>query len=220
MPSTLGIFEEPTEATELAQLGEVSFPTRLLFCGWASFVAVVPAITTTYSALGVTNFFRSFKDHEDPTTGMVLNQLHTLNTPLVVALAVAALLALGIALVLATNPRHRLASVGLPFSIATPIIAATPAVFLWFAETTTMDVFGGEISNAQIPIVAENLVIFLFFAQVLGLLALGAACLCAMISLCIPPHSRTDALSINRVIVWAISGTLLMAFAAAYVVLV
>jgi hypothetical protein len=92
-------------------------------------------------------------------------------------------------------------------------------VFLWLAETTTMDVFGGKIPNAQIPVVAGNVVPLLFYAQVLGLLALGATCLCAMISLCIPAHSRTDALSLTRAIVWAISGTLLLVFATAYVVL-
>ncbi len=216
---TLRLFEEPSEVTEPIQQEDVSLPTRLLFCAWASVVAVVPTITTTYSAWGVSSLIRSMKNAEDVKTTTVLAQLHMINTPLVIALGVAALLAFGIALALAINPKHRLASVGLPFSIGVPIIAATPALFLWFAETTTLDVLAGKITNTPIPVIARNVGILLFCALALGLLAQGATFVCAIISLLIRAQSRTEALSINRAIVWAISGTLLLTFAAAYLVL-
>lgn len=217
---TLRIFEERVEVAEPAQQGDASFPARLIFCGWASLVAVVPTIISTYSALGVTNIFRGMKDAENATPTVVLSQIEAFNTPLVIGLGVAALLAFALFIVLATSSRHRLASVGLPFSIGVLLIAATPALFLWFAETTTLDVFAGRMTNAAIPVVARNISLLLFTAQALGLVAQGATLCFAIVSLLIPAQSRRNALSLNRAIVWAVSAMLLLGLAAAFVVVI
>ena len=216
---TITLFDETSEAVELSQ-AHVSIVERLLFCVWAGLVSVIPALAATYSALQITNFFRSLKNAEEATNANVFAHLHTLNTPMVVALGISAFLALGFALVLAIEPKRRLASVGLPFSISVPILAAVPAFFLWFAETTTIDGFSGKLGNTSIASTAQTVSLLLFAALVWGLLVLGAAVVCAIVSLCIPIKKRTDALSLPRAFVWAVTGMLLLVFAGAYFVLI
>jgi len=216
---TIKLFEEPSEAVELSQ-AHVSLAERLLFSVWAVLVSGIPALAAAYSALQITNFFRSLKNAEEATNAHVFAHLHTLNTPMVVALGISAFLALGFALVLAIEPKRRLASVGLPFSISVPILAAIPAFFLWFAETTTIDGFSGKLGNTSIASTAQTVSLLLFAALVWGLLVLGAAVVCAIVSLCIPIKKRTDALSLPRAFVWAVTGTLLLVFAGAYFVLI
>ena len=217
---TIRLFEEPGEAAESPQQADVSIVARLLYAAWASIVAIVPALAATYSALQVTNLFRSMKDAESASADRVLTQLHVFNMPLIVALGVSALLAFGIALVLALEPKRRLASVGLPFSTGVPILAATPGLFLWFAETTIIDVLSGKPTNMPIAVVAENISLLIFFALASGLAVQSATVLCAIISLCIPAQSRTDAFSLHRAFIWLVAGTLLLAFAGAYSILV
>src|ERR1043165_3839762 len=108
---TIKLFEEPSEAVELSQ-AHVSLAERLLFSVWAVLVSGIPALAAAYSALQITNFFRSLKNAEEATNANVFAHLHTLNTPMVIALGTSAFLALGFALVLAIEPRRRLASVG------------------------------------------------------------------------------------------------------------
>lgn len=139
---------------------------------------------------------------------------------MVIALGVSAFLALGFALVLVIEPRRRLDSVGLPFSISVPILAALPAFLLWFAETTTIDGFSGKVADTTIASTAQTVGLLLFGAMVSGLLVLGAVFVFSIISLCIPIESRTDELSLNRAVVWAVTGTLLLVFAGAYLVIV
>jgi hypothetical protein len=215
---TITLFDETSEAVELSQV-HVSIVERLLFCVWAGLVSVIPALAATYSALQITNFFRSLKNAEDATNANVFAHLHTLNTPMVIALGTSALLALGFALVLAIEPRRRLASVGLPLSISVPVLAAIPALFLWFAETTTIDAFSANRMDT-VASTAHTVSLLLFAALVWGLLVLGAAVVFAIVSLCIPVKSRTDAFSLRRAFVWAVTGTLLLVFAGAYFVVI
>ena len=146
---SLRIFEDPVKVAESPHSTEVSFWTRIAFCAGASLVAVIPGVVTTYSALGITNLFRSLTNAESATSANVLGNIHVFNGPLIIALGIAALLSLITALVLATNEKLRLAAVGFPFSIGVPIIAATPALFLWFAETTIIDVMTGKITEGS-----------------------------------------------------------------------
>ena len=154
---SLRIFEDPVEVAESPQPADVSFWARIAFCGAAALVAVIPAFVTTYSALGITNLFRGMTSAENATRVNVLDSIHVFNRPLVIALGISALLALVTALVLAVNEKLRLAAVGLPFSIVVPIIAATPALFLWFAETTIIDVMTGKITDGPVAVVAQNI---------------------------------------------------------------
>ena len=193
---------------------------RLLFCAWAAAVSVIPALAASYSALQITNFFRSLKNAEEATAPNVFAHLHTLNMPMVIALGISALLAFGFALVLAIEPKRRLASVGLPLSISVPILAAMPGLFLWFAETNAIDVLSSKVLNATIASTAQSVSLLLFAAMVWGLLVQGATVVFSIVSLCIPIKSRTDAFSLRRAFVWAVTGTLLLVFAGAYFVLV
>ena len=150
----------------------------------------------------------------------VLDNIHVFNRPLVIALGISALLSFVAALVVATNEKYRLAAVGFPFSIGIPIMAVTPALCLWFAETTILDVMTGKIADAPIADVAQRISNLLFSAAGLGLLSQGATFVCSIISLCIPVRKRTDPLSLRRAFTWAASGMVLLVFAAAYFVLI
>jgi hypothetical protein len=216
---SLRIFEEPVEAVESPQQLEASFAARTLFCIWASLVAAIPAFVTSYAGLAITNVFRSMTNAENASTAVVLDALHRFNRPVIITLGISAFLSFALALVIATNPRARLASVGLPFSIAVPIIAALPAVILWFSETTTIDVLSGKITNSPVESTAQTISSLLFSAIALGLLAQGATLICAIVSLFMPLRKRSDPLSLGRAFVWAVSGTLLLVFAAAYFVI-
>lgn len=217
---SLRIFEDPVEVVDSPQPADVSFWARLIFCAGASLVAVIPALVTTYSAVGITNLFRSMTNAENAGAATVLGGIHVFNRPLVIALGISALLSFVTALVLATNEKYRLAAVGFPFSIGAPIIAATPALILWFVETTTIDIVNGKITDGPIEVVAQNISNLLFAATGLGLLAQGAVFVCSIISLCIPVTKRTDPSSSRRAFTWAASGTVLLVFAVAYFVLV
>jgi len=214
------IFETYDEPVALAQRSQVSVVVRILFCGCASCVSVIPALAAAYSALQITTFFKSLRDAENATTPNVFAHMHAINTSMVIALGVSAFMALAFALVLVIKPEHRLASVGLPFSISVPILAAFPAFLLWFAETTVIDGFSGKLADTPIASMAQTVGLLLFGALVSGLLVPGAAFVFSMVSLCIPIESRTDELSLNRVVVWAVTGTLLLVFAGAYLVIV
>jgi hypothetical protein len=146
--------------------------------------------------------------------------MHIFNRPLVIALGISALLSFVTALVLATNEKLRLAAVGFPFSFVVLIIAALPALFLWFAETTVIDVMTGKITDGSIAETAQRISNLLFSAAGLGLLSQGATFVGAIISLCIPVRKRTDPSSLRRAFMWAVSGILLLVFAGAYFIIV
>ena len=213
---TTRIFEAPDEAVASAQQPKVSFAERILCRVWVSLVSVIPALTAAYTALQITRFFRSLRNAENATASNVLAQLHTLNTPMVIALGISAFLAVGFALVIAIKPKLRLASVGLPLSIGIPLLAAMPALLLWVAETTTIDVFSGKAAHMTIASTAQTVSLLLFAAIVSGLVVLGATVVFAIVSLCIPIQSRTDEFSLRRAFVWAVTGILLLVFAGAY----
>ena len=217
---SLRIFEDPVEVAESPQPGNVSFWARISFCAGALLVAVIPGIVTTYSALGITNLFRNMTSAENSGAAAVLDNIHVFNRPLVIALGISALLSFAKALVLATSEKLRLAAVGFPLSIGILIIAATPPLILWFAETTIIDVITGKITEGPISVIAQRISNLLFSAAGLGLLSQGAAFVCAIISLCIPVRKRTDPSSLRRAFTWAVSGTILLVFAGAYFVLV
>lgn len=217
---TIKLFEEPDEAAEFSEQLPVSIATRLIYCVLASITAVVPALAAAYGAYCVANVFRGMRDAESARAARVFIQLHLCNTPLVLALGFSALLAFAIALVLAVDPKRRVASVGLPFSIGVPLIAAIPGVFLWYAETTVMAVLSGKSFDTPIAILARNVSFVLLCVMILGVLAVGATFVCSVVSLCLPAHSRTEALAQRRAFVWVVTGTLLLAFAGAYFIVV
>lgn len=214
------IFEMSDEPVESAPPLQVSIAVRILGCVWASAVSVIPALAATYSALLITRFFSSLKNAEAATSANVFAHLHTLNTIMVITLGVSAFLALGFALFVAIEPQRRLASVGLPLSIGIPLLAATPALFLWFAETTTINVFYGQPAQTTIASTAETVSQLLFAAMVSGPLVAAATFVFSILSLCIPIKSRTDQFSLRRAFVWAVTGILLLVFAGAYFFLV
>ena len=72
-------------------------------------MAVIPALVTTYSALGITNLFRNMTNAENAGAATVLGGIHVFNRPLVIALGISALLSFVTALVLATNEKYRFA---------------------------------------------------------------------------------------------------------------
>ena len=217
---SLRIFEDAPEATETSEPLDVSFWSRILFTAWAAIVAVVPAFTTGYCGLAITNVFRGMTTAENASSSVVLDSMHSFNRPVVITLAISALLSFGMALVLAINPRARLAGVGLPFSIAIPIIAALPALVLWFGETTTIDVLTGKLTHPTVDETAQTISSLFFSAIALGLLAQGVTLVCAIVSLLMPLRKRDDPLSLRRPFVWAVSGTLLLVFAGAFFTLV
>ena len=217
---TTRLFEADLEAAESAQQTQVSLAARLLHCIWASLVAVIPAIAASYTALQITNVFRNMRNAETSGSEAVLGPLPVLNTTMVIALGVSAFLAFAIALVLAVDAKSRIASVGLPFSIGILLTAATPAWFLWLAETTVIDVVSGKVIDTPVPVVAQNVSLLLLSALASGLVAQAVILICAIISLCIPTARRTDALSLRRAFVWAVSGTLLLVFAGAFFILI
>ncbi|HET9479685.1 MAG TPA: hypothetical protein VFO72_10085, partial [Pyrinomonadaceae bacterium] len=114
----------------------------------------------------------------------------------------------------------RLASVGWPFSIGVPILVAAPALFLWFAETYTIDLLAGKLPGTPPAVAARTVSTLLFCALGSALLVQPATLICAIISLFIPTRSRTDAFSSGRAFAWAITGTLLFVFAVALFVVV
>ena len=217
---SLRIFEAPVEVAEAPRPADVSFWARIAFCGGALLVTVIPGYVTTYAALGITNLFRGLTNAESASAANVLDNIHVFNRPLVIALGISALLSFVTALILASNEKLRLAAVGLPLSIGVPIIAATPALFLWFAETTIIDVMTAKITDGPVTEIAQRISNLLFSAAGLGLLSQGATFVCAIVSLCIPVRKRTDPLSLRRAFPWAVSGILLLVFAVAYFVVV
>ena len=150
----------------------------------------------------------------------VVNALHNLNTPLVLALGVSALLAFVIALLLAIDQKHRLASVGLPLSIGIPLLAVVPGVTLWTVETTMLNLLDGKLVGGSVDEVAQRISLLLLSSMSGGLLAVGVTFICAVISLFVPVHRRTDALSLRRAFVWAVTGVLMLVFAGAYFIVV
>ena len=217
---SLRIFEEPVEVVDSPKPADVWFWARIIFCAAASLIAVIPGFVTTYTALAITNLFRGMKNAETSGSEYVLGGMHVFNRPLVIALGISALLSFATALVLATNEKLRLAAVGFPLSIIIPIIAVTPPLLLWFAESTIIDVMTGKITDGPVSETAQNISNLLFSAAGLGLLAQGATFIGSVISLCIPVTKRTDPSSLPRAFPWAVSGTILLVFAVAYFVLV
>ena len=217
---SLRIYDEPRETVESPEQVNAPIASRILFALWATVIVVMSALTALYSALQVTNLFRNMRNAEDARAATVFAQLHSSNTPLILGLGASALLAFVLALLLATDDKRRVASVGLPFSIGVPIFAAAPALLLWWAESITIDLLNGRLVRASVAETAGTVSLLIFCAMLAGLVVQAAALVCAIVSLCIPTRSRSEALSIRRAFVWAITGTLLLAFAGALFLLV
>lgn len=213
---SLRIFEEPVAVAEPSPEVDASFPLRIVFCFWAAVVAIPPALTTAYSGLAITNVFRNIRNAETAGSAWILGNMHAFNRPLVIVLAACALLAFGLALAVAISPKCRLNSVGYPFSIVIAVLAIMPAVFLWFAETTITDVLANRITGTSVSEVAQRISNLLFCAITAGFVVQAAAFFGAIISLCIPVKRRTDPLSLRRAFIWGVSGTLLLAFTVAF----
>ena len=217
---TIKLFEAPLEATESAPQLDASFASRFLFAGLASLVAIIPALAAAFTAFRVSRFYASMTNAESTGSAHVMGNLNIFNTPMVIALGTAALLAFVIALLLAVEPKRLLASVGLPFSIGIPVIASIPAFMLWSVETTTLDLLSGKLTGGSVDEVAQRISLLLMAAMVWGLGAVGLVGVCSLVSLLIPVSKRADALSLRRAFVWAVTGVLLLVFAGAYLVLV
>jgi hypothetical protein len=217
---TIRLFEEPVEAAEAETQLDPPIAARILFAGLASLVAVIPALIAAFTAFRVSRLFAGMKNAETAGSEYITSNLDLLNTPLVIALGVSALLAFVIALILAVDPKRRLAAVGLPFSIGIPLIAALPALLLWSVETTTLDILSGNLTGGPVHEVAQRIAVLLMGAMAAGAFALGITFVCSLVSLFIPVSRRTDALSLRRAFVWAVTGVLLLVFAGAYFVVV
>jgi hypothetical protein len=217
---TIKLFEEPLDATESATQLDVSVASRILFAGLASLVAIIPALTAAFTAFRVSRFYATLVNAENAGSAHVISSLDLFNTPMVVALGISALLAFVIALLLAVEPKRQLASVGLPFSIGIPLIASIPSFMLWSVETTTLDLLSGKLVGGSVDEVAQRISLLLMAAIVWGLGVVGVTFVCALVSLIIPVSKRTDALSLRRAFVWAVTGMLLLVFAGAYFVVV
>ena len=217
---TIKIFAEPLDAVESPKL-DVPLVTRILFAGLASLVAIIPALTTAFTAFRVSRFISTLTNAENATALNVTTSLHLINTPLVVALGICALLAFVLALVLAIDPQRRLASVGLPLSIAIPLIAALPAMLLWSAETTTIDIVTNRYTGGEsVAELAQRISMLLLGAIAWGALAGAIAFACSAGSLFFPVRRRTEADSLRRAFVWAVTGMLLLVFAGAWFIVV
>lgn len=217
---TIKLFEEPVEAAEAEAQLDVSIATRILFAGLASLVAIIPALTAAFTAFRVSRMYAGLRNAETAGSEYITSSLDVFNTPLVIALGASALLAFAIALILAVDPKHRLAAVGLPFSIGIPLIAAVPAILLWSVETTTLDILSGRLNSGPVEEVAQRIVLLLTAAMVSGGLTVGVTFVCSLVSLLIPVSKRTDATSLRRAFIWAVTGILLLVFAGAYFVVI
>lgn len=217
---TIKLFEAPVETAEPAPPLDAPLATRMVFAGLASLVAIIPALTTSYAAFRVMQMYAGIRNAETAGAEYITSSLHVFNTPLVISLGVSALLAFVSALVLAVDPKYRLASVGLPFSIAVPIIAAIPGLLLWSAETTTLDILSGRLNSGPVHEVAQRISLLVMGAIGWGLLAVAIAFACSIVSLILPVRRRTDADSLRRAFVWAVIGVLFLVFAGAYFVVV
>lgn len=217
---TIKLFEEPVEAAEAAAQLDVSIAARIILAGLASLVAIIPALTAAFTAFRVSRLYAGMRNAEDTGQVYITSNLDLFNTPLVIALGASALLAFAIALILAVDPKRRLAAVGLPLSIGIPLIAALPAMLLWSVETTTLDILSGRVQSGSVEEIAQRIAMLLMGSMVLGVLAAGITFVCSLVSLFIPVSRRTDAFSLRRAFVWAVTGMLLLVFAGAYLVVV
>jgi hypothetical protein len=215
---TTRLFEEPVESVETQR--EVSILNRIVFCGLACLVGVLPAIASAITAFRISSFFTTLTNAENATRTVVVNALHNLNTPLVLALGAAALLAFVIALLLAVDEKHRLASVGLPFSIGIPLLVVVLGLPLWIVETTMLDLLDGKLIGGSVDEGARRISLLLVSSISGGLLAMAVTFVCAVISLFVPVRRREDPLSLRRAFVWAATGVLMLVFAGAYFVVV
>jgi hypothetical protein len=159
------------------------------------------------------------KDAESvPNAAAMASRLSSFNLPIIIGLAICAVLALGFALVLATNPRLRLASVGLPCTIAILFMAAWPALLLWNVETRVLDVYK-MTRRDDMTATAQTIAFLLFCAFLFGLLTQAASVIAPLTSLLIKPQSRSDPLAPRRAMVWLFGATLLLVFSGAYVII-
>ena len=212
------LFEEPVDAVEPSP--PASLASRIFCSVGASLVAIIPAVAATYSAFQVTRFFRTLTNAETATATRVLAQVSVFNTPLIFALGVSALLAFGMAIALATDSQRRQASVGLPFSLAVPLLGITPALLLWWAESTTLDVLSGKLNNSPIEATAQTIGNLLFLATAAGLIIPGVVFVCAVVSLFIPVRKRMNTFTLSRALVWGGVGMLLLILAGAFFALI
>jgi hypothetical protein len=217
---TIKLFEEPLDAAESAPQLDVSIASRIVAAGLASIVAVIPALTAAVTAYRVTRLYAGMKNAETAGAEYITSGLDLFNTPLVIALGISALLAFVIALILAVDPKRRLAAVGLPFSIGIPLIAAMPALLLWSVETTSLEIMSGRIMSGSVEEIAAKISLLLMGAMVSGVFTVGIAFVCSIVSLILPVSRRTDPLALSRAFVWAVTGVLLLVFAGAYFVVV
>jgi hypothetical protein len=217
---SLRIFEEPHETAEPIEQTQVSILSRIGFGFWALMVALIPAAVANVSSIRIINLFRSMTNAETAGSAYVLGSLNVINTPMVIALGVASFLAFGMAIALAVYPKLRLAAVGLPFSIAIPILAALPGVFLWNAESNIADLLGGKLRNVSVPEFAQTTNNLVLLGLVSSIVVIALILVCGIVSVCLPRRFRGDPASAPRAFVWAVSGILLLVFGGLFFVVV
>jgi hypothetical protein len=217
---SLRIFEEPQAIAESPEQAHVSIGARIIFSFWAMLVVVLPALTAAYAAFRVINTFRNMTNAEEAGRDYIQGNLHAANLPLIIALAVSALLSLGMALILTVNSKRRLAGVGLPFSVGVPILALIPGLLLWFAESTVVALLDNRLTGASVEDTALTVSWLLAFSMVSGGFVLFFSFVCSVVSLLIPPRRRGDPLSAPRAFVWLVSGVLFLMSAGLFFILV
>ena len=198
----------------------VPFGIRLIGCLVASAVAVIPSVTAAYCAYQIKNFFTNLTQEqlfEEPlTVSRAIVAFSAINEPLVIALCLAALLAIGFAIFIAISPKRRLISVGMPFSLGAPLLGCAAALFLWRAEALTLNALAGEYSGTEIGPAALNTNMLILATYIVAVLALSASLMCSAISLVRSPQSRGLPLSAMRATIWIMGGIFLLVCAGAF----
>jgi len=214
----LRILEEPID--EPIQPVDLSIGVRLAGCAVAWFVAFMAAFTTTNSGYHLVKFLRSMTPETANSKTAILSGMSNLNVPLIIGLCVSATVAFGFAMAMVINPRVRLASVGLPCSIAIVVMAGAPALLLWIAETYILDVLNITVRGreAEVASTAQTVSELIFAGWGLSILSVPASFVAPFVSLLISPQSRSDPLSQRRLMVWLCGAVLLLALAGAYLI--
>ena len=207
-------FEAPAPPEQEPAVAGVSMAARLAGCAIASSIAIIPALAAALCAFRVSRFVGAIGQEpidEPMTVSSLAANFTELNMPVVIAICLAALLAIGYGIFLAFAPQQRLAGVGMPFALGAPILGGMAALALWRCEAIILSLFAGDYVYLASPTLPPGL--FVLLTYLLALLALAASFLGSIVSLLRSPHSRGVPLSATRATIWITGGVLLFACA-------
>ena len=183
-----------------------------LWYSLAALAAILPAIGTALAVRGVIKVFEGMAQTGSGGVGTVAIGLYEANWPLIIAVALAAILAGGLAVTVLRNPP---AFPGLLLSLA-PVLGCAPALVLWKVESLTLEVIdpsstAGMGSVADVSQHISRLVIASFGGSaavifiVIGIFAFSLA-----------RRPRSTDSPLPPVAVWAVMTLLLLGLAATF----